>query len=90
MADKTTLHAPRGATSEAGAKAKAAKLPTSPAAMRKVPIHHVGFDRNWVLAAEREDAVEASSSVESDAACSRCRSHSLSKVSSLSSSDMEL
>lgn len=42
IADSTTLHAPRGATREAGAKPKAAKLPTSPAAMRKVPIHQVG------------------------------------------------
>lgn len=45
MADRTTLQAPSGATSEAGAKAKAAKFPTSPAAMRKVPIHQVGFCR---------------------------------------------
>lgn len=46
MADNTTLHAPSGATSDAGANPNAIKFPISPAAMRNVPIHHVGLCRN--------------------------------------------
>lgn len=46
IADSTTLHAPNGATSDAGAYANAAKLPISPAAIKKVPIHQVGLRKN--------------------------------------------
>lgn len=54
-ADRTTLHAPSGATRDAGAKPNAVKLPISPAAIRKVPIHHVGLRRNAKLLAVEDD-----------------------------------
>lgn len=53
IADSTTLHAPRGATKDAGAKANAAKLPISPAAIRKVPIHQIGLRKNSKFVAFR-------------------------------------
>lgn len=69
MADRTTLHAPNGATRDAGAKAKAAKLPTSPAAIRKVPIHQVGLRRNSRVESERVVGVGWDSAEGERAAC---------------------